>query len=165
METKNLLVDVGSCRLERVVQFKVKEGSDLLAAIKESVMGEKIDSGIIVSGIGALKRAIFRNLKVFPDVFPVQKNDRLYLEVTSPMELVSLGGWVAAEEGGEPNIHAHFSASTVVEDSVVTMGGHLTEGTIAGIKVVVAIAILEKGSATAAFDEATKSNDIFFSMK
>ena len=165
MEAKNLLIDIGSCRLERVVQFRVKEGSDLIVAIKEGVLRENIDSGIIVSGIGALKRAIFRNLKVFPDVFPVQKKDRVYLEVTSPMELVSLGGWIAAEKGGEPNIHAHFSASTVVEDSVVTMGGHLTEGTIAGIKVVVAIAVLERGSATAAFDEATRSNDIFFNMQ
>jgi predicted DNA-binding protein with PD1-like motif len=164
MEAKDLLIDVGSCRLERVVQFRVKEGSDLIVAIKEGVLKENIDSGIIVSGIGALKRAIFRNLKVFPDVFPVQKKDRIYLEVTSPMELVSLGGWIAAEKGGEPNIHAHFSASTVVENSVVTMGGHLTEGTIAGIKVVVAIAVLERGSATAAFDEATQSNDIFFNM-
>ena len=48
--------------------------------------------------------------------------------------------------GGGTDIHAHFAASTVQNETVVTLGGHLTEGTICGIKVVVAILVLDDGS-------------------
>ena len=47
-------------------------------------------------------------------------------------------------------------------ETVVTMGGHLTEGTIAGIKVVVSIMVLAADSSKAILDDATKSYDIGF---
>jgi predicted DNA-binding protein with PD1-like motif len=157
-----MLQEVGSCKIERIVQFRVAVGSDLLFAIEEAVARENISCGVIISGIGALRRAIFRNLKIFPMKFPVSKNDRIYLEITSPMEMVSLGGWIAEGEDGKPKIHAHFSASTVVDESVQTLGGHLTEGTIADIKVVVAIAVLESGGAMTVVDSVSKDIDIIF---
>jgi hypothetical protein len=52
--------------------------------------------------------------------------------------------------------------STVENDTVVTLGGHLTEGTICGIKVVVAILVLAEGGVYAAKDRNTKSFDIFW---
>ena len=58
-------------------------------------------------------------------------------------------------------VHAHFSASTVQDGTVTTLGGHLTEGTRAGIKVVVALAVLEEGKAAAEYDERTRSLDLF----
>ena len=152
----------GSSNLVRLFQFRVAVGSDLLSALEEAVAREKIRNGVIVSGIGALRKAVFRNLKVFPKEFPVQRSDRIYLEITSPMELVSLGGWIAEGEDGRSKIHAHFSASTVVGETVQTLGGHLTEGTIADIKVVVAIAVLEPGGAKAVIDDFCKDTDIVF---
>ena len=95
-----LLESIGSQAFERVVQFRVKPEADLLAAIEEAVQAEGIRSGVIVSGLGALKRAIFRNLKWFPESYPVKPEDRLYLEVEKPMELVSLGGWIAPKTAG-----------------------------------------------------------------
>ena len=86
--------------------------------------------------------------------------DRLYREITAPMELVSLGGWIAPKTGGGAEIHAHYSASTVENDKVVTLGGHLTEGTICGIKVVVAILVLEESDVYADMDGTTNSFDI-----
>ena len=157
-----IIVSSGSLKIERMVQFRVKEGSDLLLAIKEAIKKENIGTGVVVSGIGALNKAIFRNLKRFPTQFPVQRNDRIYLEITAPMELVSLGGWIAKTGSGEQQIHIHFSASTVKDETVITLGGHLIEGTIAGIKVVIGIAVLEDGKAFAKFDENTKSLDIMF---
>jgi predicted DNA-binding protein with PD1-like motif len=161
MAEDSKLVSIGAAKFQKIVQFRVKEGSDLLLGIKEAVRREGISSGVIISGIGALNKAIFRNLKVFPEQFPVRREDRIYLDIDSPMELVSLGGWIASSDDGEVEIHAHFSASTVKEDSVTTLGGHLTEGTIAGIKVVVAVAVLEGDIATQ-FDKRTKSKDIVF---
>jgi predicted DNA-binding protein with PD1-like motif len=162
MEKNSLLVSAGSAKVEHIVQFRVKEGSDLLQAIGEAVDRFDIKCGIIISGMGALNKAIFRNLKVFPKKFPVRSEDRIYYDVTDPMELVSLGGWIATGEDGEKVIHAHFAASTVFDEAVTTLGGHLTEGTIAGIKVVVAVAVLEEGKSFADDDQSTKSKDIFF---
>ncbi|MBC8394847.1 MAG: DNA-binding protein [Deltaproteobacteria bacterium] len=165
MQDDSLLAEIGSQKVERMVQFRVKEGSDLLKAIGEAVKTENIQNGVIVSGLGALKKAVFRNLKRFPDRFPVKPEDRLYLELEKPMELVSLVGWIAVKEDGVPEIHAHFSASTVEGDNVVTLGGHLTEDTITGIKVVISILVLEPGSLYAGFDESTQTYDLGFKSR
>ena len=82
----------GFSQVQRLFQFRIKSDADLLQAISEAVSAEGIKAGVFVSGLGALKKAIFRNLKVFPKKYPVTDEERLYLEVTSPMELVSLTG-------------------------------------------------------------------------
>jgi predicted DNA-binding protein with PD1-like motif len=76
------------------------------------------------------------------------------------MEIVSLTGWIATNEQGEPEIHAHFSASTVMNDKVVTLGGHLIPGTLASIKVVVAIAVIEDTNVKAAMDSNINQTDV-----
>lgn len=157
-----MIESIGSQNIERMVQFRVKPGSDLLAVIEEAVKFEDIRAGVIVSGLGALKKAIFRDLKWFPERYPVTPKDRLYLEVEKPLELVSLVGWVAPKRDGGVEVHAHFSASTIENDSVVTLGGHLTEGTICGIKTVVSILVTTDSTVYAGHDEATQSFDIFF---
>jgi len=157
-----LIESIGSQNIQRLVQFRVKPDVDLLKAIEEAVKAEGVRAGVIVSGLGALKKALFRNLKVFPESYPVTPEDRLYLEVTTPMELVSLSGWIAPKSAGGVEVHAHFSASTVENDTVVTLGGHLTEGTICGIKVVIAILVLAEVGVRADKDETTKSLDIFW---
>jgi predicted DNA-binding protein with PD1-like motif len=146
-----------------MVQFRIKPGADLLQAISEAVEAGGVKAGVLVSGLGALKKAVFRNLKVFPEKFPVTPEDRLFLRIAAPMELVSLTGWIAPRlEGGGSEIHAHFAASTVQNDTVVTLGGHLTEGTVCGIKVVVAILAIDERSTWAAMDQGSKAFDIFF---
>jgi predicted DNA-binding protein with PD1-like motif len=95
----------------------------------------------------------------------VTDEERLYLEVTSPMELVSLTGWIAPKSGGGVEVHAHFAASTVQDETVVTIGGHLTEGTICGIKCVIAVLVTEGDSFQASLDKQTKSFDLFFSPR
>ena len=153
---------LGSSNIQRMVQFRIKPGADLLRAISEAVEAERVRTGVFVSGLGALKKAIFRNLKVFPEKFPVTPEDRLYLEIAAPLELVSLTGWIAPKSEGGAELHAHFAASMVRNDTVVTLGGHLTEGTICGIKVVVAILMIDDGSVCAALDQGSKTFDIFF---
>ena len=158
----NFLECIGSQNIERLVQFRAKPNADLLTAIEQAMELEAISAGVIVSGLGALKKAVFRNLKWFPKNYPVTPKDRLYLEVERPMELVSLMGWLAPKKGGGVEIHAHFSASTVENETVVTLGGHLTEGTICGIKVVIAIVVLSDAGVYAAEDPKTQTFDIHF---
>ena len=160
--SNSYLAGIGSQRIERLVQFRIKPDADLLAAIEEAIEAEGIRAGVILSGLGALKKAVFRNLRWFPKSYPVTPEDRLYLEMEKPMELVSLMGWIAPKKGGGVEIHAHFSASTVEDDRIVTLGGHLTEGTVCGIKVVVAILVPAGDSVYADEDGETRTFDIFF---
>ena len=162
MEKNETRFELGSHAIERAVQIRINPGEDLLAALHAAIKAEGIEAAIIISGLGALEKAIFRNLKQFPAQYPVQPEDRIYLEITQPMELVSLGGWVAKGVDGEIVVHAHFSASLVENDTVVTRGGHLTTGTIAGIKVVVALLVLTPDSVKAEIDPTTKTVDLSF---
>jgi predicted DNA-binding protein with PD1-like motif len=162
MAEKSLLHCVGSQNVKRIVQFRVKEEADLLKGIEEAVKRGNIRTGVIISGMGALTKGVFRNLRINPRTFPVQDADRLYLDLEAPLELVSLGGWIATGEDGKTHIHCHFSASTVSGDTVVTHGGHLTYGTTAGIKVVIAVAVLEDENVSVVFDESTKSSEVIF---
>lgn len=154
------LEGIGKGRLDRIVMGKLRMDVDLLEGIEELVKKEKIRTGVILSGIGALKKATFRNLKILPSDLKVEKHHRLYLELEQPMEIVSLTGWIATREDGEPEIHAHFSASTVMEDRVVTLGGHITPGTITSVKVVVAIGIIEDTDIRASLDPRLNQFDV-----
>jgi predicted DNA-binding protein with PD1-like motif len=157
-----LLEGIGKGRMGRVVMGKLAMDVDLLEAIEELVKKERIRTGVILSGIGALKKATFRNLKVLPPDLKVEKHHRLYLELEQPMEIVSLTGWIATRENGEPEIHAHFSASTVINDQVVTLGGHLTPGTLTSVKVVIVIGEIEDTDIRAGLDPRLNQIDVKF---
>jgi predicted DNA-binding protein with PD1-like motif len=146
--------------MNRIVMGKLGMDIDLLQGIEELVKREGVRTGVILSGIGALKKATFRNLKVLPPDFKIEKHHRLYLELEQPMEIVSLTGWMATREDGEVEVHAHFSASTVVEDKVVTLGGHLISGTLTSVKVVIVIGVVEETNIKAGLDPRINQIDV-----
>jgi len=156
----NLLEGIGTGRIERIVVGKLAMEADLLEGILELVKREGIRTGLILSAVGALRKATFRNVKRMPPDLKVKEEHRVYLQLNQPMEIVSLTGWVAAKENGRVEVHAHFSASTVMEDKVITLGGHLTPGTTTSIKVVVAIAVIEESNIQAAVDSRIDQIDL-----
>ena len=156
----SLLEGIGKGRMGRIVMGKLGMNIDLLQGIEELVRRERIRTGVILSGIGALKKATFRNLKVLPPDLKVENHHRLYLELEQPMEIVSLVGWMATKEDGDLEIHAHFSASTAIQDQVVTLGGHLTPGIITSIKVVVVIGVIEESNIRAGLDRRINQIDV-----
>jgi len=157
-----LLEGVGRGRMERIVMGKLKMDIDLLEGIEELAKKEGIRTGVILSAVGALKKATFRNLKTLPPDLKVEKYHRLYLELDQPMEIVSLTGWMATKDGGDLEVHAHFSASTVMEDKVVTLGGHLVPGIITSIKVVVVIGVVGETNIRAGLDARINQMDVKF---
>ena len=164
MESSDLLTEgIGKGRLGRIVMGKLGMEIDLLEGIREMVKKEKIQTGIFLSAVGALKKAVFRNLKILPSNLKVEDCHRLYLELEQPLEIVSLTGWMATKEDGEIEIHAHFSASTVMEDKIVTLGGHLTPGTMTSVKVVIVIGVIENSNIKAALDPRINQIDVKFS--
>jgi len=156
----SLLEGIGKGRIDRIVMGKLRMDIDLLEGIHELAKKEKVQTGIILSAVGALKKATFRNLKVLPPDLKVEKHHRLYLELEQPMEIVSLSGWIATREDGEAEVHAHFSASTVIQDRVTTLGGHLTPGIITSIKVVIVIGVIEDTNIKAGLDPRIDQIDV-----
>jgi len=159
----SLLEGIGKGRIDRIVMGKLRMDIDLWGGIHELAKKEKVQTGIILSAVGALKKATFRNLKVLPPDLKVEKRHRLYLELEQPMEIVSLTGWIATREDGEAEVHAHFSASTVIQDRVTTLGGHLTPGIITSIKVVIVIGVIEESNIIAGLDPRINQMDVRFS--
>ncbi len=159
-----LLEGIGRGRIDRIVMGKLKMDVDLLEGIQELVKREGIRTGVILLGIGALKKATFRNLKVLPPDLKVERHHRLYLDLEQPMEIVSLTGWIATKEDGDLEVHAHFSASTVIGDRVVTLGGHLVPGVITSVKVVVVIGVVEDTDIQAGLDPRINQMDVKFSV-
>jgi predicted DNA-binding protein with PD1-like motif len=155
-----LLEGVGSGRVERFVVARIKAGVDLLEAIEEVVRREKVQRGIFLGAVGGLRQAMFRGLRRLPAQFPVTDEDRLYLEVRQPLELLSLTGHISPREDGTPNIHAHLSACTVQGDTIVTHGGHLTKGTITALKVAIAIAVVDDLPMKSVFGEHSQSEEL-----
>jgi predicted DNA-binding protein with PD1-like motif len=158
----SLLEGIGKGRMNRIVMGKLRMDVDLLEGIKELAKREEVQTGIILSAVGALKKAIFRNLKVLPPDLKVENHHRLYLELEQPMEIVSLTGWMATKEDGDLEVHAHLSASTVIQNQVITLGGHLTPGIITSIKVVVVIGVIEESNIRAGLDPRIDQIDITF---
>lgn len=157
-----LLEGIGRGRMARIVMGKLKMDIDLLKGIQELAKKEGIRTGVVLSAVGALRKATFRNLKLLPPDLKVQKHHRLYLELEQPMEIVSLTGWMATKEDGDLELHAHFSASTVMEDKVVTLGGHLIPGVITSVKVVVVIGVIEETNIRAGLDSRIDQIDVKF---
>ena len=158
----SLLEGIGKGRVDRIVMGKLGMEVDLLEGIKETVKKGGIRTGVILSAVGALKKATFRNLKMLPPDLKVDDRYRVYFELEQPMEIVSLTGWIATKEDGEAEVHAHFSASTVMDDQVVTLGGHLIPGIITSIKVVVVIGVIEDTNIKAGLDPRINQWDVTF---
>ena len=158
----DLLEGIGRGRMDRIVMGKLGMDIDLLGGIQELAKKEGIQTGVILSAVGALEKATFRNLKILPPDLKVEKQHRLYLEIEQPMEIVSLTGWIATREDGDTEVHAHFSASTVIEDKIVTLGGHLVPGTLTSVKVVIVIGIIEETHIKAGLDPRINQVDVKF---
>lgn len=165
MEQYSLLEGMSSGGFKRIVMARIPIGVDLLEAIREMATREKIRQGLILMGIGALSKATFRNLKVFPAEYPVTAKDRIYFGVEQPLELISLTGYIVPALSGHPHVHAHFCASTVVGETIATYGGHLTEGAITHVKAAVAIGELEGIEMEKRWVEERKTEDLWMGRK
>lgn len=130
-------------KIARVFVAKVEPDNDLLIALRDIVAKEGIKSGTILSCVGSLKRLKLRNLKTFPKQFPVKDENRFYRVIEKPFEILALSGNIAQKDTGEVVIHAHIAVSSVRNEEVITMGGHLVEGNITYVMVEVIIAELE----------------------
>lgn len=96
---------------------RVDRGEDLLKSIKGAIEDTKLDTGVVISGVGSLLKA--RIHMVASNDFP-PKDD--FLDFEGPLEIVSLQGIIAS---GEPHLHI-----SIVNRDFNSFSGHLEEGCI-----------------------------------
>ncbi len=107
---------VASGRVGRIVFFRLEEGSDLLASMREHVEAEDIKSGFLAC-IGALSKA---RLGYF-----LGQGKYKAIEVQGPLEIASCVGNISVGPEGETVVHAHIC---VCDEEGRAYGGHLLEG-------------------------------------
>jgi len=100
---------------DRIVVIRLKYGANLLEGMKRVVKEQKIQNGVILSGIGSLRG--YEVHQVSSRDFPSQ--DTFEKNPMQPVDLVSMNGYVI-----RGRIHAHMTLAT--PDHVIA--GHVEEG-------------------------------------
>lgn len=123
---------VTRAQLTELVTVLLEPGADLYGGLLKALEDAGVRRATVVSGIGALARTSARNVRRPIEAFPITDDDRAFVTVPGPCEIVSLGGWMAPRASGEPHLHLHFAASYVEAgedgDVVRLIGGHLSPG-------------------------------------
>jgi predicted DNA-binding protein with PD1-like motif len=116
-------------QFERIVVMRMKFGTDLLADIEKSVAQEKIQNGIILTGIGSVRG--YRVHQVYNRDLPTR--NIFTSEPNTPADLDSVSGYVI-----NGKVHAHMVLGTGDK----TIAGHLEPGTEVFTYVVVTVGVL-----------------------
>ena len=119
-------IRIGKGALGKVVAFRLGPGCDLMKSIVEIAKKENIQSGLVLSGAGSLSQVTLRNVRLFPDEFPIMDRNRIYTPKKEPLELLSLSGNISKRDG-EIHVHCHVTISSGLDDGRA-YGGHLVEG-------------------------------------
>ena len=107
-----------------------------------------------------MKQAKLRNCRSLPEEYPITDANRTYLSFEKPLEILSISGNVTLAEG-EPLVHAHLTLSSVDEDEITVIGGHLIEGCVVFGFSEFAILELEGIEMVKRFDEETQTLQLF----
>ncbi len=113
-----------SGNISRVVAVRLAPGEDLMEGLAQACEAHKLNSGLIMTGIGSLNGARFCD----PMPLPQKKAGYGYgepINLTGPIELVSTSGMICFGEKGETLFHIHCCFS---DQNGGAYGGHLIEG-------------------------------------
>lgn len=99
----------------QILFCRIDRGEDLLKSIRKAIEDTKLDTGIVISGVGSLLKA--RIHMVASNDFPPRDD---FLDFEGPLEIVSLQGIIA---NGEPHLHI-----SIVNRDFKSFSGHLEDG-------------------------------------
>lgn len=99
----------------RVVVVRLKNGTDMLAGLKEAVAREKIKNAVILSGFGSV--TAYHVHVVGNTTFPPKD---VFTKKSGPYDLLTVSGLVM-----NGRVHAHITLATPQR----VVGGHLESGT------------------------------------
>lgn len=132
----------------KIHAFRLKPGDLLRESIEYFCKEKEIHSGVIVTAVGNVKKAILR-----------MADERIVKEYESPFgfEVVSLVGTIAHGDG-----HIHMSIS---DKEGKVFGGHLKYGSVVGVTCEVILHEISELEFTREFDEATGFNELVIREK
>lgn len=139
---------------------RIMPGSDLLQSIRTVIEKHRIKAGVIISGVGLLRKAHLRNCKALPKEYPITDTNRSFLTFERPLEILALSGNISEVEG-KPWVHTHITLSYVEGETVRVIGGHLLEGCIVFGLAEVFIMELSDIEMRKSYDEETKTFQLF----
>ncbi|MDN5347782.1 MAG: uncharacterized protein PWP65_1346 [Clostridia bacterium] len=147
-------------KLGRVIVGRFRPGDDLLNALENLAREAGLTSGIILSGVASLRKAVLRNPKGFLTEFPITEEYRYAAEIEGPLELTNLTGNIATGADGRVIVHAHATVSAG-EKGGAAWGGHLLPGCIIYTTAEVVLAGLEGMKLCRREDDLTKGEELF----
>lgn len=147
--------------LGSVIALRLPPGADVYKTVEEVAKSEGITSGLILSGLGALRQVTLRNVRLFPEEYPVQDRHRIYTPKAEPMELLALTGNISQIEN-QILIHAHAVVSSGL-DNARAFGGHLLEGCIVFSTAEIVLCSIQGISMLRDMDPQTKMVQLTFS--
>lgn len=121
-------IRMGEGKLGATFVMRLGPGCDVMESITEIARRKNFRSGVILSGAGSLKQVTLRNVRLFPEKFPVRDRDRIYTPKQEPLEILALQGNISRKDG-EVHVHCHITISSGLDDGQA-YGGHLIEGCI-----------------------------------
>ena len=130
----------------RELSCRLKRGSDLKRSIEKICTENKVDTAVILSGVGCLYKVRIRLAKA-----------EGFLEDENDYEIVSLNGTVS-----KGSAHIHIALS---DETGRTIGGHLAEGCLVNTTCELVMGILEGYSSERTFDQETGYDEICFIKK
>lgn len=102
-------------KIGRIVIINLKKDELFLESVEEEIKRLNLRNGVLVSGIGALKKVRLHRITTLEDL-PTNE----YITVEKPIELSSVQGLII---DGEPHFHM-----TVAEEPGKTYAGHMEYG-------------------------------------
>jgi len=144
----------------RIIVARLMPESDLLLSLRKLAEEENVKAGVILSGVGLLRKARLRNCKVLPKEYPITDLNRTFTSFERPLEILGLSGNVSEVEG-KPWIHAHITLSNVINGEISVVGGHLIEGCIVFGFAEIILMELENIGMKKEFDKETKTLQLF----
>src|SRR5690242_7899502 len=129
-------------RIGRIVIFRFKNDTDLLAGMEKMVKQEKIKNAVILSAAGSLKG--YQVHQISNREFP--SKNTFVKDPTAPCDLISMNGYVI-----NGRLHAHMTLSNPDK----AFGGHLEPGSTVFTFAIVTLGILEDGIDISKVDDKT----------
>ena len=97
---------VKDSRQGRVFVARLKPEADLILSIRKIAEEKSVKSGVILSGVGLLRKAELRNCKSLPEKYPITDVNRMFTTIEKPLEILAISGIIYTVKD-EPNVHAH----------------------------------------------------------
>lgn len=116
-------------RFDRVLVFRFKYETDLLAGLEKIVKEEKVRNAVILSGIGSVKS--YHLHQVTNRTFP--SKNMFVTNPTASADLIGMNGYII-----DGRVHAHVTLATPDK----AFGGHLEPGTQVFTFAVVTIGVM-----------------------